>query len=161
VNIEKWMKRELVCVKPLDSIQHARDLMEARRLNQLPVVVNGKLVGIVTDRNLRDAFPSVFDLSPLGSRRRQSTTAADPDAITVEMVMTPHVLTLSPTDSIVEAVRVMRQERIGAIPVVEGGRAVGIITRSDVLDAFVALLGGGQQPAPAPESGRKKKGRRA
>lgn len=159
MNIEKWMKRELVCVKPLDSIQHARDLMEERRINQLPVVVNGKLVGIVTDRNLRDAFPSVFDLSPLG-KGRKSTTVADPKEITVEMVMTPHVLTLSPTDSIVEAVRVMRQERIGAIPVVEGSRPVGIITRSDVLDAFVALSGPAPQP-PAPEGRRKQKGARS
>ena len=60
MQIEKWMKREVHCIKPLDSIQHARDLMEEHRINQLPVVVNGRLVGIITDRNLRDAFPSVF-----------------------------------------------------------------------------------------------------
>jgi acetoin utilization protein AcuB len=142
VHIEKWMKREVQCVKPLDSIQHARDLMEEHRINQLPVVVNGRLVGIVTDRNLRDAFPSVFDAPPLG-KSHKAPKGTDPKQITVEMVMTPNVLTLGPKDDIVEAARVMRRERVGAIPIVQGHHLVGIIARSDVLDAFVALTTAG------------------
>jgi len=138
VLIEKWMKREVHSIKPLDTIQHARDLMEQHRINQLPVVVNGHLAGIVTDRNLRDAFPSVFDSPPFGKTQKASK-AADPTKITIEMVMTPNVLTLSPKDEVVEAARVMRRERIGAIPIVENGHVVGIIARSDVLEAFVAL----------------------
>ncbi len=136
--IEKWMKREVHSIKPLDTIQHARDLMEQHRINQLPVVVNGRLVGIVTDRNLRDAFPSVFESPPFG-KTAKAPKGADPTKITVEMVMTPNVLTLGPKDEVVEAARVMRRERIGAIPIVEGGHVVGIIARTDVLDAFVAL----------------------
>ena len=135
--IQDWMKHDVRCIKPLDSILHARDIMESNRINQLPVVAAGKLVGIVTDRNLRDAFPSVFDTPPFGKPKAPAGT--NPKTITVEMVMTPHVLTLSPTASIVEAVRIMRRERIGAIPIVDGTRLVGILTRSDVLDAFVAL----------------------
>jgi acetoin utilization protein AcuB len=141
VRIENWMKRDVHCVKPLDSIQHARDLMEQHRINQLPVVVNGRIVGIVTDRNLRDAFPSVFDAPPLG-KARKTPKGTDPTQIRVEMVMTPNVLTLKPTDDVVEATRLMRRERIGAIPIVEGQRMVGILARSDVLDAYVALASG-------------------
>lgn len=136
--IENWMKREVHCIKPLDSIQHARDLMEEHRINQLPVVVNGRLVGIITDRNLRDAFPSVFD-TPLLGKSHKAPKGTDPQQIRVEMVMTPNVLTLGPKDDIIEAARVMRRERIGAIPIVEGSRLVGILARSDVLEAFVAL----------------------
>jgi acetoin utilization protein AcuB len=55
------------------------------------------------------------------------------------MVMTTNVLTLTPHDSMVDAARLMRRERIGAVPIVDGNRLVGILTRSDVLDAFVAL----------------------
>jgi acetoin utilization protein AcuB len=142
VHVEKWMTREVHSVKPLDSIQHARDLMEQHRINQLPVVVNGRLVGIVTDRNLRDAFPSVFDAPPLG-KSRKTPKGTDPKEISVEMVMTPNVLTLRPQDDVIEAARLMRRERIGAIPVVDGHRIVGILARSDVLDAFVALAGTG------------------
>jgi acetoin utilization protein AcuB len=136
------MKREVQSIKPLDTIKHARDLMEQHRINQLPVVVNGRLVGIVTDRNLRDAFPSVFDSPPFGTPSGKAPKApkgADPTKITVEMVMTPNVLTLGPKDDVIEAARIMRRERIGAIPIVEGGHIVGIIARSDMLDAFVAL----------------------
>lgn len=141
MHVEKWMTREVHCVKPLDSIQHARDLMEQHRINQLPVVVNSRLVGIVTDRNLRDAFPSVFDAPPLGKSHKP--TGTDPKQIRIEMVMTPNVLTLGPKDDVIEAARIMRRERIGAIPIVEGHRVVGILARSDVLDAFVAVAAAG------------------
>lgn len=138
MEIQTWMKRKVHSVKPLDSIQHAREIMENQRINQLPVVVDGRLVGIVTDRNLRDAFPSVFDSPPLG-KPRSKLHSADPQAITVEMVMTPNVLTLGSKDSVVEAAKLMRRERIGAIPIVDGHHLVGILARSDLLDAFVAV----------------------
>jgi acetoin utilization protein AcuB len=138
MEIQKWMKNPVHSVKLLDSIQHARDIMETHRVNQLAVVAGGRLIGIITDRDLRAAFPSVFDSSVLGSRKPR-TFATDPKAVTVEMVMTTNVLTLTPRDSMVDAARLMRRERIGAIPDVEGNRLVGILTRSDVLDAFVAL----------------------
>jgi acetoin utilization protein AcuB len=132
------MKHPVHTVKPLDSIQHARDLMQHHGVNQLPVVVDRRLVGIITDRDLRDAFPSVFD-SPVFAPRGAKVTTTDPGRVTVEMVMTPNVMTITPGDSMVDAARLMRRERIGALPVVEGERLVGIIARSDVLDAFVDL----------------------
>ena len=138
MEIQKWLKYPVHCVKLLDSIQHARDIMETQRINQLAVVVGGLLVGILTDRDLRAAYPSVFDSPVLGSRK-PPTSATDPKAVTVEMVMTTNVLTLTPHDSMVDAARLMRRERIGAVPIVDGNRLVGILTRSDVLDAFVAL----------------------
>jgi acetoin utilization protein AcuB len=140
MEIRKWMKHPVHTVKPLDSIQHARELMESHRVNQLPVVVDGRLVGIITDRDLRDAFPSVFDSSVFG-RRKPRVTATDPKTVTVEAVMTPNVITAGSGDSMADAVRLMRRQRIGALPVVEKDRIVGIVTRSDVLDAFVDLVG--------------------
>jgi acetoin utilization protein AcuB len=137
MEIQEWMKHPVQCVKPLDSIVHAREVMEAHRVNQLPVVVDRCVVGIITDRDLRAAFPSVFDSATF--RRKAHVSTSDPKLITVEMVMTPHVLTLGPHDSIVEAARLMRRERLGALPIVERDRLVGLITRSDVLDAFVEL----------------------
>jgi acetoin utilization protein AcuB len=133
VEISKWMKRSVITAKPRDTIRHARELMEQHRVNQLPVVRNGRLLGIITDRDVRDAFPSVFDQAAPGKSTRV------PDQVTVENVMTANVLTLGPQRSVADAARLMRRERIGAVPIVEGETLVGIFTRSDVLDAFVAL----------------------
>ena len=139
MNVRDWMKHPVHCVKPLDSIQHARDLMEQHRINQLPVVVDGRLFGIITDRDVRDAFPSVFDSPPFVTRRAKPTTA-DPRTITVEEVMTRNAIMVRPADSIAHAAVIMRRQRIGALPVAEGGRIVGIVTRSDILDAFIDLV---------------------
>ena len=135
---EDRMTRRVHAVRPLDSIQHAREIMVTHRLNQLPVLAEGHLLGIVTDRDLRDAFPSVFETSAGFPSHRPAPTT-DPKDIRVEEVMTANVLTLTPKDSLIDAARLMRRERIGAVPIVEGQRVVGILTRSDVLDAFVAL----------------------
>ena len=137
MKIERWMKQPVVTVKPRDSIRHAREIAEQRRINQLPVVVDGRLVGIVTDRDLRDAFPSVFEeMNASGAGRKG---AADPATIPVEDAMTGNVLTLEPDARLEDAARLMRRERIGAIPIVVGDRLLGILTRSDVLEAFLAL----------------------
>jgi acetoin utilization protein AcuB len=138
MEVRRWMTHPVHAVKPLDSIQHARELMEKHRVNQLPVVVDGRLVGIITDRDLRDAFPSVFD-SPLFGRRKPKVTTTDPRAVTVEMVMTANVTTVSPDAPMSDAVRLMQTQRIGALPVVEGERLVGILTRSDILDGYLDL----------------------
>jgi len=135
VEVARWMKKPVLTVKPLDSLAHAREVMATHRVNQLPVVVDGRLLGIITDRDVREASPSVFD--ELRDRRPAGT--ADPQHITVEQVMSRDVLTVAPTTSIVEAARVMRRERIGAVPIVQRDVLVGILTRSDLLDAFVAL----------------------
>jgi acetoin utilization protein AcuB len=138
MRIDAWMKHPVVTMKVRDTVKHAREVMETHCINQLPVVTDGRLVGIVTDRDLRDAFPSVFDaFAP--PRRRRGKVASDPTAIHVEDVMTADVLTLAPSAFMADAARLMRRERVGAIPIVDGGRVVGILTRSDVLDAFAEL----------------------
>ena len=137
MEIAKWMKHPVQTIKPLDTIQHAREVMEEHRINQLPVVANGRLLGIVSDRDLRDAFPSVFDSPGFGGHKYKHVV--DPAKIQVESVMSARLLTLSPKDSVVAAAQLMRRERIGAVPIVDTGRLVGILTRSDVLEAFVAL----------------------
>jgi acetoin utilization protein AcuB len=138
MKIELWMKHPVLTVKPKDSARHAREVMEKHRINQLPVVVSGRLVGIVTDRDLRDAFPSVFESAEaVGRGHRKAGT--DPATIPVEDVMTRDILTLAPGAFVADGARLMRRERIGAIPIVDGDRLVGILTRTDVLDAFVEL----------------------
>jgi acetoin utilization protein AcuB len=141
MRISAWMKRPVVSVKPRDTVLHARELLEKHRINQLPVVVDGTLVGIVTDRDLRDAFPSVFEMP--GRRKGRAAKGADPAGVLVEDVMSRNVVTMAPEALAADAARIMRRERIGAIPVVEATRLVGIVTRSDMLDALIEIAGAG------------------
>jgi acetoin utilization protein AcuB len=143
VKIRDWMTKPVLTVKPLDPITHARQIMVENRINQLPVMKNKRIVGIVTDRDLRDAFPSAF-LSAWTGARSTRKQQLDPKDVTVEMVMTSDVVTLDPDASLSKAADTMRAERIGAIPVVSGENLQGIITRADILRAFVSLAQAGE-----------------
>lgn len=137
--VERWMSKKVHTVKPLDSVLHARGVMVEHRVNQLPVLVDGKLVGIVTDRDIRDAFPSAFEGASPEMAKRRRLLGTDPKSITVEMVMAEKPLAIAPGASVVEAAQLMRKERIGAVPVLQDGRLIGILTRSDLLDALVSM----------------------
>lgn len=132
MDVTQWMTKSVVTIKPHDTLRHAREQLAKYRINQLPVVVNDKLVGIVTDRDVRDAYPSSLrlfygkDIDEFG------------DSHTVEEVMTYNVVAISSQTSLHEAAQRLRRQRFGALPVVENGQLVGIITRSDLLDAMLA-----------------------
>ncbi|MGH7894395.1 MAG: CBS domain-containing protein [Candidatus Binatia bacterium] len=136
MSVKDWMRSPVHIVKPRDGIDHARNLCEHNRVNQLPVLAAGQLLGIVTDRDLRDAFPSVLEEAEHPTRVRRELAG-----IHVEDVMTPNVLTVLGSDPIERAATIMRRERIGALPVMHDGKLVGILTRSDLLAALVALAG--------------------
>ncbi|HYB89615.1 MAG TPA: CBS domain-containing protein [Candidatus Binataceae bacterium] len=138
MKIEGLMKSPVHTVKPQDSVAHARAILEEYRINQLPVVQNRHLVGIVTDRDLRDA-PEAVEVAASEAAHASRTQAPNPERIPIEAVMTANVLTLTPGDDVEDAARLMRRERIGAIPIVERDALVGILTRSDILDAFVLV----------------------
>jgi acetoin utilization protein AcuB len=132
MKVSEWMTPSVLTIKPKDSLRQARELMMKHRINQLPVVVNNKLRGILTDRDTRDAYPSSTALV------RSKKIDAFADSHIVEEAMTYNVITISPQASIREAAECLRKQRFGALPVVEGHTLVGIITRSDVLDALLS-----------------------
>lgn len=134
MTITPFIRRAVVTVRPLDSIRHARELLERHRIHQLPVVVDARVVGMVTDRDLRDAFPSVFEAMTRLRRRPE----VDPDRVPVRDVMTVRVVTLAADASVAEAAAVLRRERIGAAPIVDAEQRLrGILTRSDLLQALI------------------------
>ena len=110
------------------SLREASDLMWEEGIRHLPVVENGRLVGILTDRDLRLA---TSELSPLPYKPQSR----------VEEVMTTPVLTADPLAPVEEAAKVMRARKVGGLPVVEGRKLVGIITGIDLLDALVVMTG--------------------
>jgi acetoin utilization protein AcuB len=144
IRVAEWMTEGVLAVDTYDSIGIARELMAKHRVNQLPVLENDVIVGIVTDRDLRDAYPTSM---AIGETKKIDEFAA---RYTVEEVMSHDVFTVEPDTPLATAVSLLRRHRIGALPVVEGKELVGIITRSDILD-FI-LSGGILQPAGAPEN---------
>lgn len=103
-------------------------LMRERGIRHLPVVRQGALVGIVTDRDLRLAT-SALSTKPFSPRAR------------LEKVMSQPVQTADPLDPVEEAARTMRQLKIGCLPVTFGDELVGIVTGVDLLDALLRLTG--------------------
>lgn len=132
MSVASWMTKSVLTIKPHDTLKQAREMMTKHRVNQLPVVIDDKVVGIVTDRDLRDAYPSSMRLL----RGKEIDDFAE--SYTVEEVMTFNVITISPEASLREAAQHLRKQRFGAIPVLDHGKLVGIITRSDLLDAALA-----------------------
>jgi len=132
MNVSHWMTKSVLTVKPHDTLRHARELMTKHRINQLPVVVNDKLVGIVSDRDIRDAYPSSLRLL------RGKDIDEFADSYTVEEIMTYNVIAVTSQTSLREAAQRLRRQRFGALPVLDNGKLMGIITKSDLLDAMLA-----------------------
>jgi acetoin utilization protein AcuB len=116
------MSKEPVTVAPDESLSRAADKMRAGGFRRLPVVSDGELVGIVTERDLR-AHQGYLDRTKING------------------IMTANPLTVGPETTLEEAAQIMLTRRIGGLPVVADGRLVGIITATDVMQAFLDMMG--------------------
>lgn len=148
IKVSDWMSRGVLAVEAFDSIAVARQIMAKHRVNQLPVVEGEKLVGIVTDRDIRDAYPT----SIMINRAKEIDKFAE--SYTVEEVMAYNVMSVRPQTPLAAAIKLLRRHRIGSLPVVEKKKLVGIITRSDILDF---ILSGGSLKTGAGQKIRRKK----
>ena len=128
IRVADWMSEGVLAVETFDSIAIARQVMAKHRVNQLPVLDNDSLVGIVTDRDIRDAYPTSMMIN------RTDEIDEFAEKITVEEVMTHDIFVVGPDTPLHKAVSLLRQHRIGSLPVVKDLELVGIITRSDILD---------------------------
>jgi acetoin utilization protein AcuB len=131
LQVKDSMTREVATLSPEDTAKTALALCRERRIRHLPVLEDGRLVGIASDRDFRAAAP------PLGDPDRAAALAE----IQVGEVMAREVVTVASDDPIEQAANTMRERRIGCLPVLEDGELVGIITASDVMDALVYLVG--------------------
>ena len=150
--VSEWMTRKVLTVDLDDTIGTARRLIAKNRVNQLPVLEDGKLVGIVTDRDIRDAYPTSMVID------RGKAIDRFAETYTVEEVISYNLFTVEPTTPLASAVRLLRSHRIGSLPVVDNGKLVGIITRSDILDFVLSrksLAGTGGRIGRRPKRARK------
>jgi acetoin utilization protein AcuB len=122
-------------VSPEATIADALELIRNKNIKRLPVVKNDELVGIITRSQLLEVSPSpatslsVFEINYLLAKT------------TIESIMTKKVITVSPDTLLEEASLLMRKYKIGGIPVVQNNELVGIITETDVFDAFIEIMG--------------------
>jgi acetoin utilization protein AcuB len=134
--IKDWMKKDLITVEESDTVLDAMHLMRENRIRRLPVLKKGKLVGIVTEKDIKGFAPS--KASTLDIYEVHNILAKTP----VREVMTKEVITVLPDDPIERAALILRDMRFGGLPVVEGGdKIVGIITAVDIFDVFVEAMG--------------------
>jgi len=128
----------VITITPKTSLPEAMRLVRHRGIRHLPVVEDDRLVGIVSDRDLKQAMAS--PATALESHELRYLL----DAVTVDEIMTRAVVTVGRMFPIEEAARLMVTEKISALPVTERGKLIGIVTETDVLELFVKGMGAGQ-----------------
>ena len=128
MTVRQWMANDPVVVEPGTEVHQARATMQRNGIRHLPVVQEGVLVGIVSDRDVRIDEGSLAECGSLDRVKAVSGHGRD-----VASVMAASVHHIGPDASVGDAARVMMSRHISAVPVVEDGRLVGIITTTDCL----------------------------
>ncbi|HEX6081753.1 MAG TPA: CBS domain-containing protein [Methylomirabilota bacterium] len=140
MKVKDVMSRDPISIDPEAPVGTALDVMRTKRVRHLPVVDEaGALVGIVTDRDLRHAAlaPALGELLPARAHRRARLVGEARENLRVRDVMTWAVVTTGPEVALLSAALVMLESRVGSLPVVDGGRLVGLLTEQDVLKALM------------------------
>ena len=133
--VKDWMTKKVFTVTPDDAVSDAAAIMKERKIKHLPVVKGGKVTGILSDRDIKEYIPSkatsldVYELHYLLAKTK------------VKEIMRKKVFTTSPDTPVEEAARMMHDENIGSLPVVEKRRLVGIISDRDIFRVLVDITG--------------------
>ncbi|MBP2683334.1 MAG: acetoin utilization AcuB protein [Deltaproteobacteria bacterium] len=136
MNVAKRMKRNPVFVDEGDSMKKAMDLLKEHEIRHLPVLKDGqRLVGILSERDIKQASPS--PATALEIREIYYLL----DKVKVKQIMTRRPYSVSSSAPIEEAALILREKKIGCLPVVDDGKLVGIITETDIIDAFIEGMG--------------------
>jgi acetoin utilization protein AcuB len=132
--VKQIMTQNPNTVTPQDSLRQAVVLMQRGNFRRLPVIEKHGLVGIITDRDIRLASNSPVIL------REKWYDEYLLDNIQVGACMTPNPLTVTPDTRVKVAAKLMRDRKIGGLPVTQDNILVGIITETDILNCFIELL---------------------
>lgn len=133
--VGRSMRGEMVTVKETDTLEKTFELMRQHRIRHLPVVRRGKLIGIITERDIRQA------MMPIPKRKRVKELYYIPPDALVKEFMTSELITVKPHTNIEDAAKLIYQNKIGGLPVVDKGKLVGIITETDILAVFIEMMG--------------------
>ena len=138
MKIKHWMTKNPITIGPDEPMVEAARLMKERGFRRLPVIARGRLVGLVTYRNILEAQPSPAS----------SLSVHEARYLTLEMkvkdVMRKNPVTVSPDDDVFKAILDGNQKGLGCYPVLDKGELVGIITATDLFDLFIRVFGSGE-----------------
>jgi len=137
--VSRSMTRKVLTVDQEAGILDAQELMAQNKIRHLPIIDNKQqLIGIVTDRDIRSALPYRFYDAPPNEREKIGT-------LKVKDIMTKDPISISPTYTIQDALLLIQNSKVGALPVVDDDRCLkGIISVRDLLRAFINVLGIGE-----------------
>ena len=134
MKIAEVMSRTVVTLAPEQTLRDAVELLRSKHIRHLPVVEDSKLIGIVTDRDVKRATPSLLS----GVDRDEYDRVLDETKIA--QIMTREPMTVTPESELKAAVKVFIERKVGALPVVSGSQLVGIVTEIDLLRVFHDML---------------------
>ena len=134
--VGRIMHTRLVTVPPDTSLRKAKEIIEEKKINHLLVVnKNEDLVGLVSDRDVKQSWASPATALSVHELNYLLTQ------LTVEAIMVKKIITISPGTTIERAAYIMQKNRINALPVIESGKLVGIITSTDVMEVLLRSIG--------------------
>jgi acetoin utilization protein AcuB len=134
--IKLWMQQDVISIDTEAPISQAIEILQQYNFRHLPVVKEEKLVGIITQTDINKALPSAVDSSLTPENKIILATQAK-----VSSFMANNPITAHPMDPLENAALLMHRFKIGAVPVVEDEELVGIITETDIFQAFAEILG--------------------
>jgi len=129
--IREIMKKNLFMVSPDDRVIHARRIMIDNDIARLPVVDKGKLVGMISDNEIAFALANIKKSFPLGQQKHRL------DELLVEDVMKIPAIWTEPNMTASDAAKIMLKKNLGALPLVENGKLIGIVSRTDLLNTIM------------------------
>ncbi len=138
--VKNWMTRNVIAIDVDDSMQHAIYRMQDHKIRLLPVMSGGRLVGIISDRDLKRASPS--DATTLDMHEMLYLTSR----IRIKDLMVENPVTVPPDYTIEEAAQLLLEHRISGLPVTDSkGNVAGIVTRSDIFRALISIAALGKK----------------
>jgi acetoin utilization protein AcuB len=147
--IEEVMKKEIITLNPKDTIEQALQMIHLHRIRHIPIVNDlYEIVGIVSDRDIRDASPSIFQLN---SNRDELQRP-------IETIMICDVITGHPLDFVEDVASIFFEHSIGCLPIEKAGKLIGIVTETDILHTLVQLTGAHQPSSQIEVKVENKKG---
>lgn len=128
--VKEVMKKNLHIVSPNDRVVHARRIMIDEEIARLPVVDQGKLVGMISDNEIVFALAKVKKSIRLGRQKHRL------EELLVEEVMKTPAIWTEPSMTVTEAANMMIKKNLGALPLIENGKLIGIVSRTDLLNTI-------------------------
>ena len=133
--VKLWMTSNVLTISSDQPILEVEQMMREHRIRRVPVVEGTRLVGIISREDLLRALPSIFDPSVGPEHLEQA------GRITAATIMTPSPITVEPSTPLEQAALLMRTHKFGSLLVVQDDELVGIITETNMFDAFLEVLG--------------------